>query len=62
MGMTISLSGVLRRAAEQCKQSRDNKHLEFPLLELLKHLRELREKREQPGIIDEFFAVWSDES
>lgn len=59
MGMTISAAGVLNRAAEQCKRSREMKHLEWPLRELLKHLDEMYRRRAEPGILDEFFAVWT---
>lgn len=57
--MTISASGVLRRAADQCQRSRDSKHLEFPLRQLLDHLDQLYSRRAEPGILDEFFGVWS---
>lgn len=59
MGMTISISGTLSRAADVCKRSRDWKHLEWNLRELQKHLDELYQRRVEPGILEEFFAVWS---
>ena len=60
--MTISLPGVLNRAAEQCQRSRDNKHLQWPLEKLLSDLRELRDryKAGDTAVVDEFFALWSD--
>ncbi|MFM9963111.1 MAG: hypothetical protein ACKV2Q_18035 [Planctomycetaceae bacterium] len=57
--MTISVKGVLKRSAGVCKRSRDNKHLEFPLKHLLLNLNELFRRREEPGILEEFFGVWT---
>lgn len=60
--MTISLPGVLERAADQCQRSRDNKYLAWPLRKLLADLRELRQRHRagDTGVVDEFFALWSD--
>lgn len=55
--MTISLPGVLLRAADRCEGTRDAKHLGFPLRQLLDHLRELRK---EPGKVQEFFDLWTD--
>jgi hypothetical protein len=55
--MTISLPGVLKRAAKAVKNS-GNGHLEFPLLQLLDHLREFRQRG--PDAFEEFFTLWRD--
>ena len=55
VGMVISLPGVLLRAANVCKRSRDLKHLEFMLTELNKHLEILRDK---PELHAEFFELY----
>jgi hypothetical protein len=60
MAMQISLPGVLKRAAAVCKRV-DRSGLEFSLEQLLAHLREMRRRKDEPGIVDQFFAVWSDE-
>ena len=52
-----SLSGVLTRAAETCKNG-GAQHLEFPLQELLKNLDEMYRRRAEPGILEEFFALY----
>jgi hypothetical protein len=57
-GMLISLSGVLGRAAETCKRSRDNKHLAYSLAELQKHIEELREYP-TPETLGEFLSLWT---
>ena len=44
--MRCSLSGVLLRAAERCKRSRDATHLEFPMQELHRHIEMLREAKD----------------
>lgn len=55
IGMLVSLPGVLERAAACCGRSRDSRHLEFPLRELLKHLEQVRAK---PELIGQFFALY----
>lgn len=60
-GMLVSLPGVLMRAAEQCRRSRDNKHLEFPLNELLKHIEHLRESASDTEALERlesFLRLW----
>jgi hypothetical protein len=58
INITISLPGVLERAAEHCKKSRDwrTKTLEYDLLELLKHLEMVREDH---SLVDRFFELYS---
>lgn len=58
--MTISLPGVLERAALCCEEARDwqTKGLAFGLRDLLKHLREVRA---EPGRLQEFFDLWTDD-
>jgi len=59
--MVISLSGVLDRAAETCKRSRDNKQLHWPLLELLKHIEHLRESESDEQALERlsaFLKLW----
>ncbi len=58
--MTISLPGVLNRAAAVCKGSKSMKHLESPLRELLEHLRVLRNNNDLKTLA-EFFDTWSDQ-
>lgn len=58
--MQISLPGVLERAAKVCERH-GNSSLEFGLKELLAHLREMKLRKDEPGVIDAFFAVWSDD-
>ena len=52
VGMRCSLSGMLERAAETCKRSRDNKHLEFSLLQLQKHINMLREAKSDEEAVE----------
>lgn len=54
--MTISLAGVLQRAAQCCGRSRDFKHLRFALEELNKHLELVRD---DPSRVGEFFELYS---
>jgi hypothetical protein len=54
-GMLISLPGVLNRAAECCRKSKQSRHLEHPLKELLRHLEAVREKPER---VQEFMSLW----
>jgi hypothetical protein len=59
--MVISLSGVLERAADQCKRSRDNKHLVWPLKKLQEHINHLRESDSDEQAIErleEFLRLW----
>lgn len=59
--MVISLSGVLDRAAEACKRSRNNKQLHWPLLELLKHVEHLRESESDEQALERlsvFLKLW----
>ncbi len=58
--MTISLPGVLNRAAAVCKGSKSMKHLESPLRELLEHLRVVRNNNNLETLA-EFFDTWSDQ-
>lgn len=55
LGMVISLSGVLQRAAGVCKRSRDFRHLEFALKQLNDHIELVRE---DPSRIGEFLALY----
>lgn len=55
VGMVISLSGVLQRAASACKQSRDFKHLAFSLKQLNEHIELVRD---DPSRIGEFLALY----
>jgi len=60
--MKISLDGVLDRAAEQCKRSRDNKHLAFPLESLNKHIEHIRESESDDQALErleEFLRLWT---
>lgn len=57
-GMTISLPGVLIRAARIVGNSDESSGLDHSLLLLLKHLRVVRS---QPRRIREFFELWADE-
>ena len=59
MAMTISVEGVLLRAADTCNQGRHNEHLVAPLGKLVDDLNELYLRRTEPKILDEFFGVWS---
>lgn len=59
--MVISLSGVLERAADQCKRSRDNKHLAYPLSKLQEHINHLRESESDEQALErleEFLRLW----
>lgn len=59
--MVISLSGVLERAADQCKRSRDNKHLAYPLSKLQEHINHLRESASDEQALErmeEFLKLW----
>lgn len=56
MSITISLPGVLKRAADVLDKS-DGTGLGFALRELLGHLRQVRANPEQIG---EFFELWTD--
>lgn len=57
--MTISLPGVLNRAADYCETASDwpTKGLGTSLRELLEHLRMVRA---EPERLQEFFDLWSD--
>jgi len=55
MSMTISLSGVLARAAERLQKTRDAKDYAFMLLELNKHLEMLRD---DPKLHEQFFNLY----
>jgi len=57
MSMMVSLSGVLIRAAKTCERN-GAQHLDWPLRELLRHLDEMYQRRAEPGILDEFFAIY----
>jgi hypothetical protein len=60
-GMVISLSGVLQRAADECRRHRDSRHLEFSLRELLKHLADVRaSSNDKEGLqrMDAFFKLY----
>ncbi len=62
-GMVIDLSGVLDRAADQCNRSRDNKRLEFPLRELVKHIEHLRKSESDEQALqrlEQFLRLWVD--
>jgi len=59
--MVISLSGVLERAAEQCRRSRNNKHLAYPLGMLLGHINRIRESQSDEQALqrlEEFLRLW----
>ena len=56
--MTISLPGVILRAAERLESTLDAKYLGYPMRQLLDHLRELRADHSK---CDEFFALWTDD-
>lgn len=59
--MTISLSGVLDRASDQCKRSRDNKHLVYPLDSLQAHINHLRESESDEQALERlegFLRLW----
>lgn len=61
VGMVISLPGVLNRAAERCARSRDDKHLEYPLTQLLEHINHVRasESDEQAlERLEKFLRLW----
>ncbi len=55
MSMTISLSGVLSRAAERLQKTRDAKDHAFMLRELNKHLEMLRD---DPKLYERFFQLY----
>lgn len=55
MSMSISLSGVLSRAAERLQKTRDAKDYAFMLRELNKHLEMLRD---DPKLIERFFELY----
>jgi hypothetical protein len=60
-GFVISLSGVLGRAAEQCRRSRDNKHLAYPLQTLEAHINELRASTSDEEALEKleaFLRLW----
>lgn len=62
MGMSISASGVLLRAAERLERTRDSNYLGFPLRELYGHLQELKRLHaEGKGAesLDAFFGTWT---
>lgn len=62
-GMVISLPGVLDRAAEQCKRSRDSKHLEWPLRQLITHINYIRASESDEQALqrmEEFLRLWVD--
>jgi hypothetical protein len=59
--MVISLSGVLGRASDQCKRSRDSKHLVYPLTQLQEHINHLRESdgdEQALERLEEFLNLW----
>ena len=59
--MVISLSGVLGRAAETCKRSRNSKHLEYDLCLLEKHINTMRRAKndaEALEFLDKFLGLW----
>ncbi len=58
--MTISASGVLHRAADRLEKTRDMQHLAWPLRQLYDHLAEMKRRQDEPGILKEFFGIWSD--
>ncbi|HRH68851.1 MAG TPA: hypothetical protein PLB89_05020 [Flavobacteriales bacterium] len=58
--MRISLPGVLRRAAAVCKRSREWKHLDPSLMELLDDLRHLRENKDLETLRS-FYEKWADQ-
>ncbi|MGE4296815.1 MAG: hypothetical protein AB7E47_02200 [Desulfovibrionaceae bacterium] len=62
MSMKISLPGVLKRAANSVRKSKDAQHLELPLLTLLEHLQTVRERYAlgDTSVVGEFFNVWRD--
>ena len=55
MSMTISLSGVLSRAADRLQKTRDAKDYAFMLRELNKHLEMLRD---DPKLHEQFFNLY----
>lgn len=57
-GILISLPGMLKRAAECCKRSKDSSHLGFCLQQLLTHLEMVRANPER---VSEFFDLYVDE-
>lgn len=57
-GIVVSLPGVLKRAAECCKRSRDSKYLGFALDQLLEHLEMVRSNPER---VSEFFDLYVEE-
>jgi hypothetical protein len=56
-GMVIDLHGVLGRASEVCKKSRDNKHLSWSLDKLAEHICELH-KEPTLETLNEFLSLW----
>ncbi len=60
-GMMISLDGTLLRAAEALGRSRDNKHLSFPLRQLVDHIEELRSSDSDAAALSNlanFLSTW----
>ena len=57
--MTISIEGVLIRSAKSCRRNKDSEYLAYSLEKLSKDLHELYARRDEPGILAEFFGVWS---
>lgn len=60
-GMVISLSGVLHRAADQCKRSRDSKQLEYPLNLLVEHIEHMRASDSDSQALErleKFLRLW----
>lgn len=59
--MKISASGVLLRAAERLKHTRDARHLEYTLRQLYSHLKELQQRHAagDATAIVEFFEIWT---
>lgn len=60
-GMVISLPGVLERAAECCKRSRNYKELSFWLEKLEEHIEQLRESptdKEAVRRLAQFLNLW----
>ena len=57
-GMTISTSGVLERAADLAKRSRNDRNQEFGLRLLHKHIEQLRAEPTAENL-GEFLSLWT---
>lgn len=60
-GMMISLDGTLLRAAEALGRSRANRHLVFPLRQLVEHIEELRRSNSDTAALSnlaDFLSTW----